>query len=117
VVLDTFGTARDLANAGIVLREGLELVAYDWSDDEEDLEGYGTVHFDPGRRWWVAELDERGVLYVPKKDRAPVTTFLCVACRQDLAPWLARGARNADTRCPACGTPVFASIAPPKLTE
>lgn len=114
VVLDTFGTARDLANAGIVLHEGCELITYDWSDDDEDLEGHGTAYFDPVRRWWVVEFDEQGVRYVPKQDRTLVTVFRCVDCRQDLSPWLAsqRG-RSADDICPSCSTPIFAPIAPP----
>ena len=33
VVLDTFGSLRDLANAGIVLEEGLPLIVVDASDD------------------------------------------------------------------------------------
>ena len=128
VVLDTVGTACDLANAGIVLHDGCELVAYDWSDEEEDLEGHGTAHFDPVRRRWIAELDEQGVRYVPKRDRTPVTAFRCVACRQDLSSWLAskhgltmsalsaamlKGLSSADELCPSCYTPIFAPIAPP----
>ena len=43
VVLDTSGSLRDLANAGIVLEERLPLIAVDASDDVEDLEGHGTA--------------------------------------------------------------------------
>lgn len=114
VVLDTFGTARDLANAGLILHEGCELVAFDWSDDDEDLEGHGTAHFDPVRRWWVAEFDEQGVRYVPKNDRTMVTMFRCVGCRRDLSPWLAAAkGRTASDTCPSCSTLIFAPIAPP----
>lgn len=114
VVLDTFGTVRDLANAGVVLREGLELIVYDESDEDEELEGHGTAHYDPVQRWWVAELDEQGVRYVPTQARAATRAFRCVGCRRDLSAWLrARAGRSADDRCPSCFTRIFASIAPP----
>lgn len=118
VVLDTFGTARDLANAGILLYEGCELITYDWSDDEEDLEGHGAARFDPRRRWWVAEFDEQGVRYVPKQDRTPVTVFRCIGCRQDLAPSFAPNrARSADDLCPSCSTSILAPIAAPSTAR
>lgn len=120
VVLDTFGTARDLSNAGVTLHEGCELIAYDWSDDEEDLEGHGTAHFDPLHRWWVAEFDEEGVRYVPKRDRTPVTMFRCICCRQEIPPRQAAATilpGSASDVCPSCSTPIFAAIAPPMLRE
>jgi hypothetical protein len=43
VVLDTFRSLRDLCNAGLILSEGLPLIAVDWSDENEDLEGHGTA--------------------------------------------------------------------------
>ena len=46
VVLDTYGSLRDLSNAGVVLSPGLALVAFDESDDDEDLEGHGTAQHD-----------------------------------------------------------------------
>jgi len=113
VVLDTFGTVRELANAGIVLYDGLELIAYDWSDDHEDLEGHGAAYFDPARKRWVAEFDEQGVRHVAQKDRTPVTSFHCVSCRLDLSDRI-DVRRGADGKiCPDCGTPVDAPIAPP----
>ncbi len=127
VVLDTFGTARDLSNAGITLHEGCALVVYDWSDEEEDLEGDATVHFDFERRRWVAELGARGYRYVPKRDRTPVRAFLCVGCRRDLGLGLTRFGEGREgaiivgnthrkpiaDRCPSCATTVSAAIAPP----
>ena len=110
VVLDTFGSVRDLANAGLVLRESLMLVAVDWSDDEEDLEGHGTAHYDYAQKWWVIEFDELGVRYVPAGDRTPVNEFLCVQCRLPLP----QEAFQPDTICSSCGTSVLASIEPPQ---
>ena len=51
VVLDTFGSLRDLSNAGLVLKEGMSLVAVDESDEEEDLEDHGTAAYDHDRNW------------------------------------------------------------------
>jgi len=54
VVLDTFGSIRDLSNAGTVLSVGLPLVTYDESDETEDLEGHGIAQYDlqPAKRLW-----------------------------------------------------------------
>ena len=59
VVLDTFGSIRDLSNAGAVLSVGLPLVAYDESDETEDLEGHGTAQYDHKRRWWSLSLTNK----------------------------------------------------------
>jgi DNA-directed RNA polymerase subunit RPC12/RpoP len=113
VVLDTFGSLRDLSNAGLVLSEGLPLIAVDASDETEDLEGHGTAHYDPERKWWLLEFDEYGVRDVPAGDRVPVKEFLCVKCRRpfhDMGPDKAFSPRAA---CPSCGTRVLAAYAPP----
>ena len=121
VVLDTIGSLRDLCNAGVVLREGLPLIAVDWSDDSEDLEGHGTAQFDQQRGWWVVEFDERGVRYVPAGDRTTQTVLLCVSCRINLeaqvspagdSAILASGTMTTET-CPTCGTRIDSPIAPP----
>jgi hypothetical protein len=111
VVLDTFGSVRDLANAGVTLCEGLPLVAVDWSDDEEDLEGHGTAHYDLAQKWWVVEFDGVGVRYVPAGDRTPIKEFLCVHCRLPLP----QVAFQPNFFCPSCGTSVLAPIEPPRL--
>jgi hypothetical protein len=114
VVLDTFGSLRDLSNAGLVLSEGLPLIAVDWSDENEDLVGHGTAQYDRDRKWWVVEFDEVGVRYVPAGNRDPVKEFLCVACRQPF-PVNPPEFRPAD-RCASCGTSITAAYAPPPLT-
>ena len=55
VVLDTFGSLRDLCNAGLILSEGMPLIAVDWSDENEDLEWSagrieGAAQAKPGAR-------------------------------------------------------------------
>jgi len=113
VVLDTFGSLRDLANAGIVLREGLPLVAVDASDEAEDLEGHGTAEYDRQNDWWVVEFDEKGVRYVPAGERTPVREFKCVSCKAPLHDLInAKGLKLGDT-CPSCGISIHAPIASP----
>lgn len=115
VVLDTFGSVRDLANAGIVLREGLALIAFDASDDDEDLEGHGTAQYDSSRGWWVVEFDEAGVRYVPAGDRRTTNEFLCVRCRVAIPELSTYVGFRADAACPHCGTSALAPVAPPRL--
>ena len=113
VVLDTFGSLRDLANAGVVLREGLPLVAFDESDESEDLEGRGTAEYDQANDWWVVEFDEEGVRYIPASDRKIVTEFKCVRCRTPLQDLIkSKGLRLGDI-CPSCGTAIHSPIASP----
>jgi hypothetical protein len=114
VVLDTVGSLQDLSNAGVILREGQPLVAFDWSDDEEDFEGHGTVQYDWQRGWWVVEFDEQCVRYVPAGDRKPVDEFLCVHCRLPFPEPSLLTAGQADAQCPSCGTSSRAPYAPPR---
>lgn len=120
VVLDTMGSLRDLSNAGVILDEGLPLIAVDWSDDDEDLEGHGTAQFDNARGWWVVEFDELGVRYVPA-DRSEVREFRCITCRRDLG-WpmpegvagIIVGIPTARRRvCPHCGNWLDLPLQPP----
>ena len=69
VVLDTFGSLRDLSNAGLILSEGLPLIAVDSADENEDLEGHGTAQYDRDRKWWVLNL----------------TRWACAMCQQAIA--------------------------------
>jgi len=112
VVLDTFGSLRDLANAGLVLSEGLPLIAV--ADHEEDLEGHGTAQYDRIHKWWVVEFDEQGVRYVPAGDRSSISHFLCVSCRIPLPAAFALSAFQPGAACPSCGTSVLAPFAPPQ---
>ena len=113
VVLDSFGSLRDLANAGIVLREGLPLVAVDASDESEDLEGRGTAEYDSTNDWWVVEFDEEGVRYVPAGDRTVVREFKCVSCNEPLHELITSKGLKLGDICPTCGTPIHAPIARP----
>jgi hypothetical protein len=82
VVHDTLCSLRDLASAGIVLREGLALIAVDASAESEDLEGHRTTEYDLVNDWWVVEFDEEGVRYAAAGDRTAVTEFKCVSCKE-----------------------------------
>lgn len=112
VGLDTFGSLRDLANAGLRLFDGMPLTIYDWSDDEEDLEADAVARFEPRRGIWWAEFGPEGFRYVPKKARDQSSVFLCVECRTRLDEHVRKaGLRIGDT-CPSCGTPIHAPLAP-----
>ena len=117
VVLDTFGSLRDLSNAGVRLRDGLALIGVDASDDDEDLEGHGTAVYDPERGRWVIEFDELGVRYVPAGDRSVTAGFRCVDCRADLTPLIPDLRQRPPFARPACGTPLDAAFEPPGLGD
>ena len=139
VALDTFGSLRDLSNAGIKLKEEMPLAIFDWSDENEDLEGHCKVYYDWQRKFWWAELDEQGVLDVPRDERKPITEFLCLGCRSDLtstdcfppdfsmqgmSPAVIAGEDSSEhiygkrtlpeKRCPFCEMLIVAAIAPPE---
>jgi hypothetical protein len=116
VVLDTFGTLRDLCNAGVILSVDLPLIAVDWSDETEDLEGHGTAQFDTKNQWWVVEFDELGVRHVRAGSRDEPNFFLCVSCRFDLRDLLASADDAFSRNCPSCGTPIRAPLDPPSTS-
>ena len=99
VPLDTYGSLKDLSNAGVRLQEGVQLVIFDWSDEDEDLEGHCTVYYDWRRQFWWAELDERGYLYVPRDERTKITNFLCLGCQSNLEGYFSQHGRNLEMKC------------------
>lgn len=115
VPLDTLGSLRDLSNAGVALRAGLELTIHDASDGIEDLEADTVTYFESERRRWYAEL-VGAYRYVPAQHRGENLQFLCLGCRRDLAA--ASGTFGAaivtgDRACPHCGTALAAAVHPP----
>jgi hypothetical protein len=98
---------------GLVLHVGLPIIAVDWSDEVEDLEGQGTAQYDRHKGWWVVEFDEFGVRYVPAGNRDPVKQFLCVHCRQCLPIDTSNGGFDPQGKCAFCGTSFTAAYAPP----
>lgn len=117
VPLDTLGSLWDLSNAGVRLHDGQRLRIYDGSDEEEDLEADATVYFSHEECVWMAELDESGCRYVPKRDLTPDLRRLCLGCRRDLAGMgVMNSARpEASELCPLCATPGNAALAPPPV--
>lgn len=113
VVLDTFGSVRDLSNSGVVLSPGLPLVAYDESDESEDLEGHGTAQYDSKRGWWVVEFDEQGVRYIPSVGQVSERVFRCVGCQLPVPGVAYNTFSTPGFCCTNCGTSVVAAIAPP----
>jgi hypothetical protein len=114
VPLDTWGSLRDLSNAGIKLHDGLKLVIHMDSDESEDIEADAVAYFDRERSWWYAELESE-IRDVPVYDRS-VTQFLCLGCRSDLGP-LALVPDSATPKryehCPTCGQSFESAIAAP----
>ena len=114
VALDTYGTLRDLSNAGIRLAEGVELLVWDESDESEDLEGEAIARFDPVSGIWWADFKPDGYRYVPSRDRPEISFFLCLACRQEMIVGTGAGGWIPTSQhCRHCGAPVTAAIAPP----
>lgn len=113
VPLDTWGSLRDLSNAGIKLSEGTRLVIYDESDEIEDLEANAIAQYDTTRSWWYAQFEE-DLAYVPARDRSPVTRFLCLGCRADLGPHalVPEAPKQRYENCPHCGLSIESAIAP-----
>lgn len=115
VVLDTFANLVALSKAGIVLSAGLPLIAFDPSDDTEDLEGHGAAQYDAARGRWVLEFDEHGVRYVPASGQSlgDDLPFHCVGCGSVVAEVTGWGSLSQGLRCLSCGTSVLAALAPP----
>ncbi len=113
VVLDTFGSLRDLSNAGVVLREGLPLICIDASDEKEDLEAEGIAEFNCENGWWILKFNEDWIKDVPAGDRTPINEFLCVSCRKDLGPEIKSKKLSTTDICPSCNTPIMAAVAKP----
>jgi hypothetical protein len=113
IPLDTMGSLKDLSNAGIRLREGVRLTVYSDSAENEDLEGDAVVFFDRESGVWIAELDEKGYRYVVVASERPAEfVFRCLGCREPLPPH-PKASWAPVERCPRCGTPYTAAIAPP----
>jgi hypothetical protein len=115
IPLDTWGSLRDLSNAGIKLHEGLQLVIHMDSDEVEDIEADAVAYFDREHNWWYAELESE-IRDVPAYDRS-VTQFLCLGCRFDLGP-LALVPDSATPKryehCPRCGLSIQSAIDAPR---
>ena len=113
VELDTFGTLRDLHFYQVVLREGLELMAWDQSDDSEDMEVVGTCHYHAGERpHWCVHLPHGSLLYVPRRHEF-TDAFICFRCRQSLPDSVRHSMQGT---CPACGLSIhypWAAPSPP----
>lgn len=115
VPLDTWGSLRDLSNAGTKLQEGMKLLIHMDSDETEDVEADAVAYFDRDRSWWYAEL-ESDIRDVPAYDRS-VTQFLCVGCRSDLGPEALvpdSAMRKRYEQCPKCGLSIQSAIAAPR---
>ena len=113
VELDVFGTLADLHYQQIALTEGLELMAWDESDDDEDLEAVGTCHFHQiGRPHWCLHFPSGSLSYVPRRNQlAP--PLLCFRCRHQIA----EPSQHPEVQnCPSCGLSLHFPWQPPPNT-
>ncbi len=114
IPLTTYGSLRELSNLGLCLRDGLELIVYMDSDENEDIEADAVVRYSTKYKCWLA------VIHGEIRD-VPITnnefsTFCCSKCKYELYPIIKNGLNIGDT-CPKCNTPIHSVIAPPEVTK
>jgi hypothetical protein len=114
VPLDTFGSLRELSNAGVRLFEGMPLVIYMDSDVNEDLEADAVAYYAHRNGIWFAELFDDRIRYVPRPEEKNAEQFLCVECRLPVPA--GKHGRPEVSVCPRCGTPVLTAINPPQIS-
>ena len=123
VCLERLGTLRDLCDARIRLREGLPLLLYTDSTEDEDIEIEAIARWiaDPAAAnggIWAGEFAPAAFRDVPKyRDRDVLEWFPCGACGFNLADDIRRSGLNSSTTCPQCGVRVHSPIAPPAVGE
>ncbi len=109
IPLDTYGSLRDLTNLQIKLKEGMVLVVYMDSDENEDIEADSTVYYDYQQKWWMAEIDAKKIRDV-LQHRDGDNRFLCFECRNNLEPFFEKHGRTLDTKCPYCGLSILYAV-------
>jgi hypothetical protein len=120
VHLDRLGTLRDLCAARLRLRDGLALLLYSDSSENEDLEIGATARWSSnptmvGGGCWVGEFDPEAFRDVPKQATQSVSEwFPCGACGTNLAVELQRVGLSGASRCHVRGVRVHSSIDPPE---
>lgn len=113
VPLDSYGSLRDLSNQQVRLQEGLSIVIYADSSEQEDLEADATVYFDSNLGLWLAEIDEGRIRHVPIHASWNKAEFLCIQCRRNLESHFEEQGRNQQTTCPNCGVEITTAVKPP----
>ena len=113
VPLDTYGSLRDLSNQQVRLQEGLSLTIYSDSTEQEDIEADATAYYDGELGYWLAEIDEKEIRYVPTHASWDTKEFLCIQCRQNLEPYFGEHGRNEQTTCHNCGLSIMTPVKPP----
>ena len=114
VELDTFGTLQDLHFYQVVLREGLELMAWDHSDESEDMEVVGTCRHHVGiRPHWCVHFPHGSLRYVPRRHEF-ARDFTCFRCRQPLADLVRQPQQGT---CPTCGLSIDFPWSAPSVAQ
>jgi len=102
VELDTFGTLVDLHHFQVRLVEGLEIIAWDQSDDDEDMEVEGICQYHSAlqRPRWCVHFPHGSLLYIPRRNEPLSRPFVCFQCRRQIPD----SVRQHETQsCPHCG--------------
>jgi hypothetical protein len=114
IMVDTYGSLRDLTNQQAQLKENMPLIIFMDSDFDEDIEADAVAYYDRNLGMWMAEIDYDKIRDVPLHTAIwNERRFLCFSCHQDLEPYFAQHGRNAETRCPHCSTSIMTAVAAP----
>ena len=111
--LHYFGTLKDLSRLKLRLRNGLELDVYSDSDEHEDIEASGVVHFDETARQWFVEFAEQDIRCVPTQPEPAGPRFPCWNCATDLEEQIKSSGLEYGDTCRHCGREIHEPIKPP----
>lgn len=120
VHLERLGTLRDLGEARLRLHDGLALVLYTDSSENEDLEIEVTARWftDPKMvrgGCWVGEFNPKEFRDVPTSAiRSVREWFPCGACGTNLATDIQSTGLNSKSQCRVCGFRIHSLIDPPE---
>jgi hypothetical protein len=120
VHLDRFGTLRDLCAAQLRLRNGLALLLYSDSSEDEDLEIEATARWFSNSKMvgggcWVGEFDPKGFRDVPTRAARPFSEwFPCGACGTNVAADIQSAGLSGASKCRVCGVRIHSLIDPPE---
>lgn len=111
--LHYFGTLQDLSRLQVQLHEGMQLSVYSDSDDNEDLEAAGVVHFDDTAQQWFAEFEQKEMRYVASVPAVDGPKFPCWNCRAELDTQIKTSGLKHGDACGQCGVAIHEPLKPP----
>lgn len=111
--LHCFGSLRDLSRLKLCLHDGLQLDVYSDSDENEDLEASGIVHFDQSAQQWFVEFDEQDIQYAATRPEPKGARFPCWNCDAELQDQITASALKPGDVCPQCGREIHEPLKAP----